>query len=322
MSKFSVILGNVGQCSDRYMTTGYSEAYTTQELFDRVGPISDVTGVELVSGANITKENIDEIKGYLKKYNLTVSSIIPNHFSLRRWKLGAFTSPDKEVRRQAIKDTFEAIDIAKAVGCDLINIWNGQDGWDYPLQVDYVQTAEWLIEGIRECADYAPDVKIALEYKPKEPRTYSFVSNVFSALYYVNKIDRENVGITIDTGHALEAYENMAAAASIALKEGKLFHLHLNDNYRLWDDDMVVGAIHVPEYIELMYWLKKLGFDGWLSMDLYPYREDGAKAVEESIKWLKAFSSCVDKMDEAKVKEITDKHDSIGAINLIRSTMF
>lgn len=322
MYKFSVILGNVGMCSDRYMTSGYSEPKTTQEMFEKLKDLPDITGVELVSGADINKENINEIKGYLEKYNLKVSSIIPNHFGIQHWKLGAFTAPDEEIRRQAVKDTLEAIDIAKEVGCDLISIWNGQDGWDYPLQVDYAQISDWLIEGIGECADYAPDIKIALEYKPKEPRIYSIIPNVFSALYFINKIDRDNVGITIDTGHALEAYENMAAAASIALKEGKLFHLHLNDNYRLWDDDMVVGSIHIPEYIELFYWLKKLGFYGWLSMDQYPYREDGVKAVGESIEWLKVFIACADKMDDEKVKEITDKHDAIGATNLIRSTLF
>ena len=36
--KLSVILGNVGSCSDRYCTGGYSRSYTIEELFDRVDP--------------------------------------------------------------------------------------------------------------------------------------------------------------------------------------------------------------------------------------------------------------------------------------------
>ena len=30
----------------------------------------------------------------------------------------------------------------------------------------------------------------------------------------------------------------------------KLFHVHMNDNYRLWDDDMMVRFVHFIEYLE------------------------------------------------------------------------
>ena len=33
--KYAVILGNVGSCSDRYMTGGYSEPFTVEQLFER-----------------------------------------------------------------------------------------------------------------------------------------------------------------------------------------------------------------------------------------------------------------------------------------------
>jgi xylose isomerase len=69
----------------------------------------------------------------------------------------------------------------------------------------------------------------------------------------------------------------------------KLFHLHFNDNYRYWDDDMIVGSVHLVEYVELLYWLKKIGYNGWYSMDQYPYREDGKHAIEESVKFIQAI---------------------------------
>jgi hypothetical protein len=29
--------------------------------------------------------------------------------------------------------------------------------------------------------------------------------------------------------------------------------LHANDNYNMWDDDMIVGSLRLTEYIEMFY---------------------------------------------------------------------
>ena len=48
MFQYSVILGNVGQCSDRYMTCGYGRPFELPELFERVASIPGVTGIEYI----------------------------------------------------------------------------------------------------------------------------------------------------------------------------------------------------------------------------------------------------------------------------------
>jgi xylose isomerase len=65
--------------------------------------------------------------------------------------------------------------------------------------------------------------------------------------------------------------------------------MHFNDNHAAWDDDMIVGTVHSVTYLETLYWLDRTAFNGWLSMDQYPYREDGAAAIGESILWLVRF---------------------------------
>lgn len=185
MFKYSVILTNVGSASDRYMTCGYGRSYTNAELFERLSAIDHVTGVELIGGANITKENVNEIKEYLDKYNLTPTSIIPDHFGKPIWGKGAFTSFDPNVRRAAVEETCNMIDIAKDIGCPLINIWNGQDGYDYPFQVDYDRIYGDMVEGLRECAQYDRDIKISIEYKVKEPRNHSLIPNASSTLLLI-----------------------------------------------------------------------------------------------------------------------------------------
>jgi hypothetical protein len=54
-------------------------------------------------------------------------------------------------------------------------------------------------------------------------------------------------------------HENVAESAVLLQHySNKLFHMHYNDNYCSWDDDMIVGFIHLVEYIELLFWSNPL----------------------------------------------------------------
>jgi xylose isomerase len=147
-----------------------------------------------------------------------------------------------------------------------------------------------MTENIAMLANEYPDLKFALEYKAKEPRTHSYLARMADTLLVCLQTGCDNVGVTIDTGHAFLGGENVAESIVLAKQAGnKLFHMHFNDNYKAWDDDMIVGSIHSIEYIEMLYWLDECGYDGWLSMDQYPYRENAVGAISESINWLKKF---------------------------------
>lgn len=305
--KYSAILGNLGNTCDRFLSSGYKDQPSKSEMMERAASIPEVTGIELVGTWDITKENQSEIKELLEKHNLTCASIIPDHFSQKIWGNGAFTSRNADVRKKAIEATIEAIDIAANLQCPLVNIWPGQDGYDYPLQGDFENAYNWIIDAIRECADHNTDIKLALEYKIKEPRTHSYLATATNTLMICEEIDKNNVGVCIDFGHALMAYENVAESAYVLGRKNKLFHLHFNDNYRAWDDDMIVGSIHTIEYLEMLLWTRKIRYDGWFSMDLYPYREDAKEAISESILWLKSIENLIDKYGEDNLYELINK---------------
>jgi len=320
--KFSAILGSFGACSDRFVSEGYSEQKPLDELFRLASETPDLKGVELVGNWHIREDNVKEIKENLEKYDLQLSSIIPDHFSKAEWGKGSFSSKDPKIRRKAIDVTKTMMDIAAELGCDKVSLWPGQDGFDYSFQGDYIEERKWITEGIRECAKYRPDIKICIEYKIKEPRTHSYINTVGTTLLIVNEIGLENVGVTLDVGHALNCYENVAdSVAMLKIYGNKLFHLHLNDNYRLWDDDMIVGSVHTIEYLELLFWLDKTGYHGWYSMDLYPYREIGTKAVAESIKWIKGLFEVMDKIGRENIYRAIKSGDATKASAMIRKTL-
>ncbi len=321
--RYSVILSNVGACCDRYLSTGYSDGFSISKLFDRVSEIEHVEGVELVANWHINKDNITEIKEHLKRTEMKLVSIIPDHFGQQMWGKGAFTSKDQEIRKEAISHTKDMMDVAAALDCEVVSLWPGQDGYDYFFQADYMKERTWFEEGVKECCQHRRDIKVSIEYKPKEPRTRSYPGNVANTLLMVHTINEENCGVTIDYGHALVAYENVAESVAILKKYGnKLFHIHMNDNYGFWDDDMIVGTIHTIPYIEFLYWLKRTDYKGWISMDQYPYREDGKKAVEESIHWMTTLNKVMNRMDIDEVEKIMHEGDATEASKMLRKYMF
>lgn len=320
--KLSVILGNVGSCSDRYMGGGYSEPFTVEQMFERVASIDGVEGVELVSNWHITPGNVAEIRTLLSQTGLKLVSIIPDNFGVMKWGKGAYSSKDAGIRKDAVEETKEMMDIAAGLGGDLLSLWPGQDGYDYLFTADYIQERTWFEEAVAECAAHRRDVRLSIEYKPKEPRIRSYPSNIYSTLLMIQSVGDDNVGVTIDYGHATTAYENVAESIAAARKYGnRLFHMHMNDNYCMWDDDMIVGTVHSIPYIEMFYWLKKTDYQGWISTDQYPYREDGHDAVEESIKWMQAYLELVNHMDTEEAENIIHGGNAVEMSRYMRKLL-
>jgi xylose isomerase len=212
------------------------------------------------------------------------------------------------------------VDAAVSLGSDLVNLWPGQDGYDYPLATDYIEDRTRLIETLGECARHAAGkgVRLALEFKPKEPRNHSYLARTADTLLVARELG-ENVGVTIDTGHAFMAYENVGESIALLKQFGdKLFHMHFNDNYTHWDDDMIVGSVHLAEYFEILYWLEKTGYDGWISMDQYPYREDSYGAIRASVLFLQRLAGILDRIGATEVRKLLAQRDPVATAQFIR----
>ncbi len=322
--KYAVILGNLGNTCDRFLSSGYKSNLSKDELWRQVGEMPEVSGIELVGTWDIDSNNVKDVKQKLGQYNLKCVSIIPDTFSQKVWGRGSYSAPDAEVRRKSVEYTKEMIDIAVEIGCDLLNLWPGQDGYDYPLAADYREERGWLLENLTTCAKYAKGkgVRLALEYKVKEPRTHSYLARGADTLLVAREIGESNVGVTIDTGHAFVAYENVGETiVMLSMFGDRLFHMHFNDNHSSWDDDMIVGSIRLVEYLEMLYWLRATGYKGWYSMDQYPYREDAYGAIHGSILFLRKIDAILDRVGMEAVRSLLAKRDPVATSEFIRNNL-
>ncbi len=314
---YSVFLGNVGSCMDRYCPE-YGKPFSIQELFDRVKTIPLLSAVDLVMSQDFIAQK-DVVRECVKRTGLKVASVAVDTFANPIYQQGSFSSIDQKIRNQAIADAKDAIDFAEELGCKTVTLWPGQDGYDYLFQVDYIKERQLFSDGVAELCEYNKNIDITLEYKIKEPRTHCYISTVGSTLLMIEKIGAENLGVALDYGHAALGYETPAEAVAMCHMYGnRLKHIHINDNYRLWDDDMIVGSVHTLEYLEFIYWLRKTGYKGYITLDQFPYREDGRDAVNESAVWLDWLESLIDKADFEKIEGVLSKKNAISSSKLMR----
>jgi sugar phosphate isomerase/epimerase len=322
-NRYAAILGNLGNTCDRFLPSGYKDIRSKEEMVREAGQIPGLDGLELVGGWDVTAENVRNVRHWLEASHLACVSIIPDLFSHKKWQAGSFSAKDAVIRTRALEETRSAARIAGELSCPLVNLWLGQDGYDYPLTADYHEQRKYLAEGIATVAGEFPNLRFALEYKPKEPRTHSFQARAADTLLMAIETGLANVGVCIDVGHSFVAGENVAEAAVMLQQHGgKLFHMHFNDNYRQWDDDMIVGSLHTVEYFELLYWLGEIGYEGWYSMDLYPYREDGAAAVRESVSFLRQVANLLSDQRRAEVRHLIAEGDATRSTRWMREILF
>jgi len=236
--------------------------------------------------------------------------------------LGSFSATDRKTREKALDFAKQALDISNRLDVDRIFIWLAHDGTEYAFQSDFIKSWDYLIEGLRKVSEYNKKIKIGIEYKIREPTTHCFVSTIGDVFDIVNEIGTSNMGVTLDLGHALMAGERIACSVARCLRKKNLHIIHWGDNYRGWDDDLIVGTVNVIEFMETMYWLKKEKWDGWNSIDQVAFKNDAFAGVVEAVKWIRGFEKFVDDVGIQKLDQVVSAGDPKVFSSLVRKYFF
>lgn len=313
----------LGNFSERYVPGGYHKKDNFKRKIESIGKIKGIIGVFSAYPSDELK-NADNYLNILTYNNLKVSNLSVINFDNKKWKYGAFSYNKKNVRKQTLEIFKEGIEIAKYLKAHSVLLWPAHDGFDYPFQLNYEYAWENLIELIREISEYDKDVKIAVEPKPKDPRQNHFIRDTGKLLYLLNRINLENVGGALDTGHSICAGENISESLSILSKSNKLFQIHLNENYRDADPDLMFGSINFWEDLEFFYYLNQTDYDGWLSIDIVSPRDNPVNMLNETVKLIEIYDE--KSRELIKNKEIINKNlhnqQYVKNIKLIREILF
>jgi xylose isomerase len=270
MVKMAIITGFLGHTKDRFHD--YNDPRTVDEKFRMLTTIEGYDGVEIVYPYEVNDPAM--VRGLLDKYGLTVAAVNVNVKGETEFRNGGLTSVTKDIRDKAVRFIKEAKDFAGAVGADKVTCCPLSDGYEFAFQCDYSTMWKCLVETFGEAGSYKQEIPLFIEYKPKETRGHCFVDSAAKTLLLLNDIRCEGMGVTLDFGHSVYGSENPAEALTMLAASPYPYYIHINDNDGTWDWDYFCGSKHFLEYIEFLYYLKKYGYNDYLTSDTSPTRWD------------------------------------------------
>ena len=312
--KYSLILGFLGLLHDRFVN--YGEERDLEQKFELASRVEGLKGLELVYPYDF--KDVAFTQGLLKKYKLDISAVNVNIKTDKIFHYGSLTNSDAGIRKEAVQYLQNGMDLAAQLGCNLVTCCPLGDGFDYPFELNYTHAWKWLVDGFGEAASYRKDVRVSMEYKPSESRTHCILPGAGVALAACLQINAENIGVTLDMGHAFYGGESPAQSAAMLASANKLFVVHVNDNYRNWDWDMIVGSVNPWDLVETLLYLDKVGYHGWLTADVSPNRLEPVATFSSAYQGLMWAQNIIARVGKTKLWQYIDEGNPIAALNAVR----
>ncbi|WP_114390722.1 sugar phosphate isomerase/epimerase family protein [Notoacmeibacter marinus] len=317
-TKNSILLGTLGKYSDRFHT--YQPTRTFAERLEISKTIPRADGVEPVYPQDLGHDG--EHVSLVKESGFAVSAVNVNLKGEDLFRAGSFTNPDSAVRRQAVDYMKRAMDLSAGFGADMISVCPLIDGCDHAFHVDHMDQWRWSIEAFEEVAAHNSSVKVSIEYKAYEVRNRIILPSMGRTLHFCDRVGANNVGVTMDLGHALIAHESPAAELAVAFDAGRLFYVHFNDNNRQADWDMPVASVNLWDTLEAIHYMDGLGYDGWIAYDVFTRAGDGPQAVADTFETMGDLRALLAKIGSDELKEMIRSGDSARTTrDLIRALL-
>ena len=295
--KQAIITGFMGKLRDRFCE--YHEDKTPLEKIAAIAQVKGAKGVEIVYPYDL--EDLGGVKEALKKHELGVAAVNVNIKAEPEFVSGSSSVISKQLRDKAIQFICGAMDVAVELGADKVTCCPLSDGYDYLFHVNYQEAWNNMVSTFKEGASHRKDIRLFLEYKGSEPRVQCFLDTAAKTLCMIRDIDEPNLGMTMDVGHALLVGETPAESLCLAHSGGIPYYIHINDNNRRWDWDLIPGTRNFWDYLELFFYLKEFNYEGWVTADMSPMRVDPVGAFERTIATTEKVIEIVNRLDSGKI---------------------
>jgi sugar phosphate isomerase/epimerase len=267
--------------------------YSIEETIARVAALG-YTGIELLADvphawpAGLLEERKAAIRDALAKHRLTISNI--NAFMMNAiadprqpyWH-PSWIEPDPHYRAIRREHTKRALRLAKDLGAPNITT---EPGGPLAAGQSWQAGADIFYEELMPCIDVAEEVGVLLLIEP-EPEL--LIERFDQYLEFVDRIDSPMVGLNFDIGHAYCVSED--PQDWVAKMAPHTRHYHLEDIAATRVHQHLVPGRGAIDFGATLAEIKTTGYDGWLTVELYPYIDDPNAAAREAKSYLEQILS-------------------------------
>ena len=306
MNRLAAITAFLGGQKNRYMR--YEPDRTLDEKLAIAAKVENLDGVELCYPADF--QDMKKLGTLLADHGLGVSGV--NFRSRRdgRWLRGSFSSESAEERVEVVDEFRAAIDAAREIGTTRMTTCPLNDGHDYVFEVNYFDCYRYAEEAFRSICEHDPEVRICIEYKWNDARTRCLFGTASETVAFCEAVGAPNLGATLDIGHSLLAHERPAQTVALLHRAGRLFYVHLNDNDRYWDWDMLPGSFHLWEFVEFLWYLREAGYEeDWYAYDVASKEMDTARFFTAVTRMTRRLEALRDRLDPERIRDLTRRRE-------------
>ena len=252
-----------------------------------------------------SKEVVDEARAVaaaVRDAGMAVEMVAPRLWFAPETIDGAYTSNDPAARRYAIDRSLQAIDIADAMGSDLIVWWLAREGTYVRESKHHQRSLELLAEAADAMLAHHPGIRIAIEPKPNEPMDVAYLPTIGHALAFAHMTsDPARVGGLVETAHCVLAGLDPSDEIAFALTAGKLWSLHLNDQNGLkFDQDKPFGSINLRAAFDQVRVLERHGYGSGgecVAFDVHSFRTTSIEqGLDHATNSRRTFLALLDKV--------------------------
>jgi len=262
-----------------YSTNAYVK-YSVKESLERIAALG-FKGAEIMCDRphlyppDFDSAALAELKSVLDNHHLQVTNL--NSFTLFAvgdTYLPSWIEPEAERRAIRIRHTLECLEVARALGARNISIPPGG-----PLEKGMTRQEAFRLffDGLEQVLPKAEELSIKVLVEP-EPDLLMEKTSEFKP--FIKEMQSPMIGLNFDIGHFFCAGEDPA----VALEE--LFewvgHMHVEDIAASRKHNHLIAGLGVIDFENVFKTMGRLGYDGDISLELYPYVETPDAAGKES----------------------------------------
>jgi xylose isomerase len=327
--KFSVGPWNVHTGADSYGPATRNEIQFEDKIkeFARLGfsavQFHDDDAVPNMNDLTVaqTKAEARKVKVLLDKYGLKAEFVAPRLWMDPHTIDGGYMSSTVKDREYALWRSYRSIDIANALGTDMIVLWLAREGTLCAESKSPVDATRQLIDAINKMLDYDAKIRVVIEPKPNEPIDRSICGTMGHAMAIsAATIDPSRVGGNVESAHAILAGFDPAHEMGFALALGKLWTVHLNDQNGIrYDQDKSFGVENLRQAFNQIKLLVENNYGAkgeYVGLDVKAMRTttdaDSYKHLENSLNIFKALEAKVARFDYAFQKKCVETRDFEG----------